>query len=161
MKVEYLFSRNNKIGSKIISWASSHEKLNLDVYPSHVAVVLDGTWVIESTLFTGVRIVPYSKWIVFNEELYRIPCIQNHRPSVDILEKATKVWHKKYDWLGIMYFAICYLGVIFNGSKLPSENKWQNKNKYFCTEYVGQLSGIEYSMTSPAKLLCTMLEGIK
>ncbi len=63
MKVDYLFSRNPKSTvSKLIAWAAKYEKLKLDKYPSHIAVLLDETIVVESTLLTGVRMIPYSSW---------------------------------------------------------------------------------------------------
>lgn len=152
MKIDYLFSKNKKIGSKIISWAASFEKLNLEHIPSHVAVLLDDIWVIESTLFTGVRIIPYSRWQQINTELYKIPCSDTSRDSASILRSATKVWDKDYDWFGILFFALSFLNLIINKKKLPKINKWQNKRKYFCTEFVGLLTDNDFSMISPAKL---------
>ena len=161
MKVQYLFSKNKKIGSRIISWAAKFEKLPMDDLPSHVAVLVDEQWVIESTLTTGVRIAPYDKWKEINQELHKIPCSVFNRDSKLVLSEATAVWNKKYDWSGIMYFALCYIGLILFKKPLPKQNKWQKKNKYFCTEYIGTLTGIEHSMSSPAKLLCDILECIK
>jgi len=66
MKVDYLFSRNKKIGSKIISWASGLLIKDLEKVPSHVAILLDEHLVMESTLTTGVRAVPYSYWKKIN-----------------------------------------------------------------------------------------------
>lgn len=151
MKVEYLFSKNKKVGSRIISWAASYEKLGLEELPSHCAVLLDNTWVIESTFFSGVRVAPYDKWKEINIELYRVPCDQKFRDSKDVLAKATAVWHKGYDWPGILFFTYCYIKLILFGSKLPKENKWQKRWLYFCTEYMGSLTGLDLSMASPAR----------
>jgi hypothetical protein len=54
MKIDYLFSKNNKIGSRLISWAAKFENTGLEYNPSHIAILLNDTWVIESTFFTGI-----------------------------------------------------------------------------------------------------------
>ena len=153
MKVEYLFSRNNKIGSKLISWAAKSEKLGLEDLPSHVAVLLNGNLVIESTLFTGVRLIPYEKWLEINTLVAKIPCDNLYRPSTEIFEHLCKFWGNKYDWFGIAYFSWCYIRLMLLGKELPTENKWERPDYYFCTEFIELLSGCECSMKSPAKLL--------
>ena len=151
MKVEFLFSRNKKIGSKLIAWASKYENLDMDNLPSHMAVLIDETWVIESTLFTGVRIIPYTNWLLKNEELYKIKCPRD-RESKHTLKTAFSVWGKGYDWFGIAYFAYSFLRLMFFKEPLPLKNKWQRNNKYFCTEYAGKLTGQDFSMYSPARI---------
>lgn len=161
MKVEYLFSRNKKIGSRLIAWAASYEKLPIKEIPSHCAILLDETWVIESTLFTGVRVAPYEKWKIINEELYRIPCVTASRDSKETLSLATSVWNKGYDWPGVLYFLFCYVQLILFKRSIPKENKWQKKRLYFCTEYMAKLTGLNFSMASPAKALVILLGAIK
>ena len=151
MKVDYLFSKNNKIGSKLISWASSFEQLDMGLLPSHVAVLLNDTWVVESTFTSGVRVVPYDKWLDINEELYKVPCSTTDRSSTQILKTATEIWSKSYDWAGIAYFAVCFVNLIAFKKPLPAENKWENKNRYFCTEYVERLTKMDLRMHTPAK----------
>ena len=151
-----LFSRNEKCGSKLISWASSKEHLtNVKVPPSHVAVLIDDTIVVESTLSSGVRMLPYNSWSEINEELYKIEC---DCPNDDIKGGLELVWGKKYDWMGILYFAWRYLGLILLKKPLPSVNRWQSSSKYFCTEYAGLILGKKLSMISPAKLCDELLE---
>ena len=56
MKTHYLFSRNKKIGSRIISWGSSYFTKGLEKTPSHVAILLDETFVINTNLkYIGVE----------------------------------------------------------------------------------------------------------
>lgn len=153
MKVEYLFSNSNKLGSKLIAWSANFEKLGLDDNPSHVAVLLNDNLVIESTFFSGVRIIPYTKWLDINNEVARIPCANLYRPSMDVFKELTSLWGKSYDWLGIIYFAYRYLKLALFKEKLPKVNKFQKPNSYFCTEFVAILSGCDCSMMSPAKLL--------
>lgn len=160
MKIDYLFSNNKRAGSKLISWAAKFEKTGLPENPSHIAVLMNDVWVIESTLSTGVRVAPYSEWLKINRQLYRIPCSEKTRKSVDVMSKALHFWNKKYDWIGIMYFIFAYVRLIVFGKKLPDWNPWQNKDKYFCTEYVGLLIGEDYSMKSPARLCADWLEDV-
>lgn len=161
MKVEYLFSRNNKIGSRLISWAAKAEKLGLEENPSHIAVLLNNEIVIESTLSTGVRIIPYSKWLEKNRQLARIPCTNLYRPSMDVFAELTSLWGKKYDWKGILFFGLSYLRLMIFKTEMPKENLWQNKDRYFCTEFAAILSGCKCSMDSPAKLMAEWSDGVK
>lgn len=158
MKVDYLFSKNNQIGSRLISWASSKEKLNLEQIPSHMAVLLDDTFVIESTLFTGVRMIPYSKWLEKNKQVYKIPCVSAYRRSKNTLESLMHLWGKKYDWFGILYFFYAFIMLVIFNKELPENNPWQDKNKYFCTEFAAILTGEDFSMSTPAKICNDWLE---
>jgi len=164
MTYHYVFSRNKKIGSKIISWSSSllkNDVKNLDInkIPSHVAVLIDDCIVIESTLTTGVRIIPYNKWLEINEELYKIKCIQSSQHlNSKKKELLFEMWGKKYDWFGILYFAKCIFLHYFFGKKLPNENKWERENYFFCTEFAARLTNYNYSMTTPAKMCNDFLE---
>jgi hypothetical protein len=159
MKVHFLFSRNKKIGSKLISWAASFEKLQLEHLPSHVAVLLDEAWVIESTMNQGVRILPYESWLNINEQLYKFE--SNVNSSKFVLEAAAKLWGRKYDWVGILYFGIKYIELMLWGRKLPIKNKWQKTEAYFCTELIAILEGKDYSMTSPAHLCAILMRNKK
>lgn len=162
MKVEYLFSRSPRsIASKAIAWASSKEGFKLEKYPSHMAVLIDSTMVVESTFLTGIRIIPYSHWLKTNEELYRIPCATEHRDGQDTLNAAFKLWGKNYDWMGILFFAWRFLGLIILDRPMPGKNHWQNKNRYFCCEYAGSLTGEDFSMKSPARICNDWLEAAK
>lgn len=162
MKVEYVFSKTNKIGSKAIRFASKYEGLGLkyDELPSHVAVLLNDNLIVESTLFTGVRIMPYSKWLKENTLIKKIPCQNLHRPSKEVFELLMDVWNKPYDWPGIAFFAWSFIKKILFKEELPKKNPWQSDKKFFCTEYVGRLTGLDCSMKSPAKLMVEWSEVI-
>lgn len=149
MKIVYVFSSNKKLGSRLISWASSYFDSGVrNAYkstpvPSHVAVILDDTFVVESTLSSGVRVIPLSSWLAKNTVLHSTQSTSNiNKVSSALLS----VWGAEYDWLGILYFACKFL---IPG--LPKENKWQNSRKYFCTEFAARLSGTKPDVT-PARL---------
>ena len=155
MKVEFLFSRRNAIGSKIISWAANAENLNLLHNPSHAAILMNGKFVVESTMHSGVRLVPYFKWVEINEELYRIPSDDISRDFFD--HQILTAWGKPYDWMGILYFACCYIKLMIFKTPLPIVNRWERESHLFCIELVGRLSNTYYSMTSPAKMCAKLL----
>lgn len=159
MKIDYLFSHNKKIGSHLISWGSSLLTKGLKDYPSHVAILLDDTFVLESVLSSGVRIAPYSQWKLINTELYKIPHTFTNEKCEQLKDLMFEVWNKKYDWLGITYFGYCILKYFLFKISLPTVNKWEQEDKYFCTEFAGRLSGHNYSMITPAMLYIEMLEG--
>ena len=159
MKIDYLFSRNKKIGSKLISWAAKYENLGIKENPSHVAILLNGDLVIESVLGSGVRIVPYSKWQEINEELYKIPC-PKWRSSASITKTLMDLWGKKYDWKGIIFFSVAYIKLLLWKIKMPNKNLWERKSYLFCTEFAGILTDSYYGMTSPAKLCKELLEDL-
>jgi len=161
MRISYLFSKRDKWGSKLIAWASAKLVSDLEVVPSHMAVLLDEHTVIESTLTTGVRMIPYTHWKKINEELYSIPCIHQHRDHLEVIETAYSLWGKKYDWGGIFYFGLCLLGRIYLNKKMPTVNKWQDKNKYFCNEFAGKLTGEDFSMKTPADVCEAWLREMK
>lgn len=166
MSYYYLFSRNKKLGSKLIAFGSSFFKEDITELngkiPSHVAVLINECLVIESTLSTGVRIIPYNKWLEINEELFKIKCIQSYN---DLEQKKKELlfemWGKGYDYVGILYFAKCIIKKLLFKLPLPTKNKWERENKYFCTEFAARLSGYNYSMTTPAKMCNDFLKGIK
>lgn len=158
MKLHYLFSRNKKIGSRLISWASGLLLPDMQKVPSHVAILMsfDGveeSFVAESVLESGVRLVPYSTWKSLNEECYKIPCQTQFRDINEVFSVLTSIWGKKYDWKGLSFFALCFVRHLLFKTQFPKENKWQCDDRYFCTEAAAKLSGYEkHSMTTPAKM---------
>lgn len=168
MKVDYLFSRNTKIGSRAISWASSKEievmkdfdamGLDKSKIPSHAAVLLNEQLVVESTMSTGIRIIPYKQWKEHNIEVAKVPCSKQFMNSEDVLEHAIDLWGKKYDWKGISYFTCCFARLALAGKSLPSENKWEQEDMYFCTEFVARLEDLDAAMMTPAKMMIMFMK---
>ena len=163
MKLYYLFSRNKKIGSKIIAWASSLLVKDLEKIPSHMAILIEipdcnEQFVFESTLESGVRIIPYSNWIVINEECYKISCVKQ-RSIDDIFSHVNRLWGKKYDWGGIAFFGYSFLKHYLFNTPFPNENAWQSNGKYFCNELGGEIAEYDkYSMVTPAKMCSDFLK---
>ncbi len=163
MKFYYLFSRNEKIGSRLISWASGLLVKDLEKIPSHMALLIEmdncqEALVFESVLEAGVRIVPYSKWKEINEECYKIECKQE-RTVEEIFGWVNQYWGKKYDWPGIAYFAWRFLLHFVFKADFPKENAWQSNDRYFCNELGGKIAGYtKYSMVTPAKMCSDFLK---
>ena len=163
MKLYYLFSRNQKYGSKLISWASGLLVKDLEKIPSHVAILLqfDGikeAFVAESVLEAGVRLMPLSVWLSKNELCYKISC--NQIKSVDeVFAILNTIWGKKYDWLGISFFALCFIRHLLFKSTFPKINSWQREERFFCSEAAGKLSGYDKTgMATPAKMCSDFLK---
>lgn len=159
VKVDYVFSRNKKIGSRLIAWASGLLIKDLDKVPSHVAVLLDDYLIMESTLMGGVQCLPYSYWKQKHEECYRIPCEQVKRDREQIAEVFESVYGKGYDYLAVLFFVQCFLAHWMFKKPFPKENKWESKDKFMCTEFAGRLSDYnKHSMTTPAKMCSDFLK---
>lgn len=151
--VEYLFSARPLWGSRLISWGTSHLTSTRPV-PSHVAVLVQGRWVHESTLDKGVSVMSYDRWKQQHTELYRIPCEQKTREYSEIKKVFRGLAHKKYDRLGLLYLALWVAFTKVFGGSLPSRNRWQDKDRYFCSEAAGALTGIpRSSMLTPVQIL--------
>lgn len=163
MKLYYLFSRNEKIGSKLISRASGLLVKDLEKIPSHIAMLLEfdnieELFVAESTLESGVRIIPYSVWLQHNELCYKIPCSESIHPN-KVFEIFNTIWGKKYDWPGIGYFAICFVKHLLFRIDFPKENKWQSDDKFFCSEAISTITNYtKAGMATPAKMCSDFLK---
>ena len=153
VKLDYIFSRNRKIGSRAIAWGTMFLEPEVEKIPSHVAVLINDTWVVESTLENGVRIVPYKAWKRINEEVARIPCWATQRTLDDVLGIVEELWGLDYDWAGVTYFGWRVLLFILFKKPMPEENPYDHTNKYFCCEVVGRLTGQNFEITSPVSLM--------
>lgn len=154
--VHYIFSRNKKIGSKLIIWGTKHLHPEMDKIPSHGAVLINDRWVLESTLDSGVRVISYQKWLEINEEIYKIE--SDITDYTIIKNKYKQLKDKKYDWPGIIYQAIHLMMNKFFKKPVPKKNKWQSNNKYFCLEVIGELTNKRYEMETPVGLVVSLME---
>ena len=157
--IKYLFSRNKLIGSRAISWGTKHLE-NVEDTPSHVAVLLNSKWVVESTLETGVRVISYAKWKIKNREVEAIECLQSWTMA-EIKELFRPLKGLKYDYLGVLYFGWKIALNKLLRIKIPVENKFSHDNKYFCCEVIGKMTGVDYDMTSPVQLMVKIQKGIE
>lgn len=152
--VSYLFSKNKKIGSRIIS------SFSLFLAPevpkvSHVAILVKNRWVHESTLESGVRILPYEKWLEINEEVANVPGEDRDYKEIKSFFKAIK--GKKYDWGGALYLSFRIFCFRLLKTPVPEDNRWENPDKYFCSEVLGYILNKNFDMKAPNQILKKLL----
>lgn len=155
VKLSILFSKNKKIGSKLISWASGIIT-PLCPTPSHVAILVNNKWVFQSTLEKNVHIMSYKEWITINEQLYKID-MQDEYEFSQIKTIFRSLEGKKYDWGGIAYYAIRWSLNQGFGLRMPHTNIFQSKDKYFCCEVAGILLKQDFSMDNPADVYLKLI----
>lgn len=159
MNVRVLFSYNHLIGSKIIragSWLFDDSGLHWPDIPSHTALLIDNQWVLESVMHGGVRVLPYSKWKSINVEVASIPVESWSEHPVQLLDE---IWGRKYDGCGLLFFIYAIIVKKLLKKPMPTQNKFEADNKFFCVELVGRCLGIpNYSTITPAELLVYILK---
>jgi len=159
MKLYYAFSKNNKIGSKLIRWFSGLLLKKLDNIPSHAALIVECEnllMVYESAVFVGVRVVPLESWLNFNEICYVFP---EEKVEKNVAEIIASSWNKGYDYLGVLYFIVAFVNKKMLNIPFPDRNKWSSENRYFCTEIVAKLTGYDkHEMATPAKMCYDLLQ---
>jgi len=162
--VDYLFSKSREgaIGSKVIIEGTRllAPELPKDEVPSHVAILVNNRWVFESTLESGVKRIEYKKWLKKNVVVKKIPCLKKWDLS-KIIEIFKNIRDKKYDYPAIVYFSWRMMLFIAFKKKLPSANKFNSEDKYFCCEAVGEMTGCDYQMTAPVVLMLSIEEAVK
>ena len=162
--VDYLFSKNKNgaIGSEIIIQGTRllAPELPKDEVPSHVAILVNNRWVFESTLEHGVKRIEYSKWLEKNTVIKKVPCLKTWDLS-NIIQIFKDIRDKKYDYPAITYFSWRMLLFIIFKKKLPSVNRFNSEDKYFCCEAVGKMTGCDYQMTAPVVLMLSIEEAVK
>lgn len=160
--VSFLFSRNPQIGSRLIAWGSGLIVKDLEKVPSHVAVLMtmpEGyQFVMESVLSSGVRIVPFEYWVKRNEVCYHV-IPTKPIPLSEPMAIMENIYGKKYDWGGILFFALCFVNHLLFKSPFPTQNLWEDPNKYFCSEAAFKLTDYgKAGMATPAKMCSDMIK---
>jgi hypothetical protein len=151
VKVSYVFSKNTKIGSKLIVWATRFLAKDPNIVPSHCALLLNNKYILESTLEKGVNVRVFSEWLEHNE---LVACLDDGIIEYEAIKaQFLGIKNKKYDYPAIVYFGITLLLCKFLGIPIPKRNILQSKNKYFCCEIIGKLNDQNYQMTSPVEVM--------
>lgn len=154
MDIKFLFSKNSKIGSYIIRFGSywiDDYGFTFNNTPSHVAILIDDTYVVESVMHGGVRIIPYNKWLEINTEIMKIKADNIVECPRDLM---FEMWGKPYDIKGLLYFSIIILKYKLLKTPIPEKNKCEQEHAYFCTEFASRIyDGDTGSMRTPAELM--------
>ena len=154
MIVQELFSKKN---NSFFSWAIRMftkplvKHLEFARIPSHVSI-RKGQFIYESTFFSGVRVLPFDVWKKTNV------IIDIRKKSIVFTESQFEkvfvdIWGKKYDWKGVLFWALCVIKFVAFKKPIPKRNKWNHPDKYFCSEANGRLFGLDYQMKAPVQLM--------
>jgi hypothetical protein len=154
VRITYLFSKNKKIGSHIIrlgSYLINNYDFDFNNIPSHVAILIDETYVVESVMSCGVRIIPYNHWLEHNIQIMKLAANSIVEQPRDLM---FEMWGKPYDKLGVLRFAIDIL--VSKLFKLPmtDKNEWEQEDSFFCTEFASRIyDGNTGSTRTPVQLM--------
>lgn len=148
--VDALFSSSNKLGGKIIAHGTAHLAPDIKEPVSHTALLVNNRWVHESTGKTGVQVISYEVWCKLHKEVSRVKL--NDMDYQALANIFRRIKDKKYDYAGIAFFSLAILPT-FLGFKLPKVNRWESRDKYFCCEVLGKLTGRYYGMSAPIQIL--------
>jgi hypothetical protein len=144
--MQILFTRSNKIGSKIIRWG-------LGEPVSHAAIRYDD-YVVHSYMH-GVTMTHISEFLKHSEVVYTVT-IPNNVPRLFRLFLRTST--ASYD-IGALLYLTLHFGLRKMGIPSPKKNLWQTSGMYLCTEWVSSyLDGEEDSMITPYALYLRLTE---
>jgi hypothetical protein len=124
----YLYSTNDKPGAKLIRWGGRDKA-------SHFAKYYPGkNIVIEARLDTGVREISFTEWKKENRVIYaqeiNFPGVTDH----DFYLRDRAIIGKRYDSKAVFFLALVTLWKRFCSWFPYTENKWGEKDAYFCLE---------------------------
>jgi len=153
MKITGVFGYKRGCASTLIRLGTKlliNQPIEYKYTPSHTAILIDDTWIIESTFLTGVHIMPYTKWKESYTELYQVVIKE---PAEHPLDVALEMWGKPYDFLALLYFLFKLIFTKLCKTPMPAFNPFESDNKFFCVEVVGRVAGItNYSLMTPLEL---------
>ena len=125
----YLYSTNDKPGAKLIRWGGRDKCSHFaKYYPDRGAVV-------ESRIDTGVRVITFMEWKRQNRIIF-CQHIDLNVSDDKLYEMDRAIIGKRYDKKAILWLSfktICRK--LFAWSPFV-ENKWGDKDHYFCLEVV-------------------------
>jgi hypothetical protein len=155
VRVEAIFSKNKLLGSKFICKATKHlAKKTAEC--SHVALLINGRWVHESTMKQGLRVISIVEWSKTNTIVDKITI--GLVPYYEVANLYRELKNKKYDWFGVLYLALSILTNLI-GDKMTADNRWQSEKRYFCCEVLGKFMEKYYGMMTPIQILADLRRG--
>lgn len=152
--VDILFAKNDRIGSRLICKFTDHLRkyIKRQRVPSHVALLVNGRWVHESTKDCGVRVISLKKWQKQYTEIAR--CRYTDCCQYDTIKSLYKyIRGKKYDWPGVIYLGYRVLLNRWFNCPIPKTNKYNREDRFFCSEVIGKLRSVDYSMATPVDIM--------
>lgn len=148
-----VFTKSNLIGSKWIREASADEGENIEYIPSHCAWVFFRRLVLEAVLTRGFRI-NYIKTLKKENDILGYYEYDSHEVTRQfVVMKMQNILDKfhglGYDYMGVLFQGWRILLNRFFNIPIPDENKWESNNRLSCQEAFTELTGEDYSMTTP------------
>lgn len=129
----FIFSTSNKPSSRLIRWGLNSEVSHFAIAEANIC----DAYVIDSTFKTGVELTQlhnfrYDSKIVY---MFEIKTIDNKKSHELFNRLYQSLKNKNYDRKAIAFLSIVILFCrkLFR-RELPIENKWADKNDYYCTE---------------------------
>lgn len=142
-----LFTKNNKIGSRLIRWGTEGDC-------SHFSVEFDGCVIMQSNFEFGVNITSSNEFFKHNEIV--------HELKFDLsLEQEDEVWQAlcktiagkvEYDYAAMAYWALMVFKHRIFGSEYPKTNKWNDAKKFMCVELSLALPDFIFGNDKPADI---------
>ena len=155
--IKFLYTKNSKIGSKLIRFASKYRGQKIDDVPSHFSILIYEWLVIESTLGAGVKIGFIGDFLPKHDVLACFRPKNNQREYFQRTKSMTsRIYNKSYDFMGAIYLGFFQMLNTHFGVKMPERNKFDSANRYFCNELYGYISGKDMSMEHPNSLMLEM-----
>lgn len=138
-----LFTRRNKIGSRIIRWVTGEEV-------SHVAI--DFGDFVAGMGFTGLTIEPTKYFYSIHEVVATREFDGNLQ---DVIATLDNHYPKGYDYPALIWLGLALLCQRFFGfPKTITRNPWQKKHLDFCTEFASRILGRnDGPIMTPGRLL--------
>jgi len=142
-----LFSKNNRIGSKLIRWGSESDS-------SHFAVEFDGCVILQSNIANGVNLTSTNEFLKHNEivheVVFNIPTAMEEEIWQPLIKRLPGV--VQYDYSGLLYWAwVVAKHRLFN-TPIPDVNKWGDPKKYMCVEVASELPDWVFGNKKPTSL---------
>lgn len=131
--ISLLFTKSNKIGSRIIRWGYGGET-------SHFAIGFDNKIVFHSH-FGGPRIDWQSDFLRSNKVVYKLEVLAGLRLEDKVYMRISeKPRFIGYDYGALFYSALVQLfRKVFPSSKRPSKNLWSSSVRAVCLEMADYL----------------------
>lgn len=154
------YSKNSKIGSKLISWGTKKEGQKDGTIPSHYFMVFFRKIVLEARLESGVQLTYWGTFKGHNDIVKLFIPIgeqESREQKGHMFNNILKMSHgKPYDKRAVAYFGWRIFLLKYFGKPLPAKNKYNDQDKFFCDELYSLVSGKDMSMKAPNCLMVDM-----
>jgi hypothetical protein len=155
--IKYIFTKNNLIGSRLISGLSRYEFQKGESISSHFGILFFDRVVLHSNFANGVHFEPYYTFKKKNDVLSafkRCNCELSLIESTLLFDQLVrKTYGASYDFGAICFFIWRVLLKKIFGKPIPDKNKWESKSKWFCNEIFEIVLGRDLSMKTPNDLM--------